>query len=655
MFTPRIALPDEIIHEILAPALRVSDDAFAESGLRSPFAGLSESPAVYLSVCKSWMRVGTPLLYSVVVLRSKAQAKALAAVIAEHEELGAFIKKLRVEGGFGPSMLRILQAAPNVAHLFLSFEIWSPDNTESGLCKGLELINPTRLIIGRLSPNGPDNRQVRKLVDALCSAIKEDWNRLTVFDVPVPILVSESDPVPSIIDSISDAVAAAGRLESVVIPMAFSAKYVYDKFGTSCPLSAIQCKHWFPSIDDDLGLEPAIRALLKPFSPIRVPIPSPTVSESPSNPTYVPMEGVPQATQDAIWGRILSFAMYVPERARTPLPIGLYFDPVNILLVSKQFHTLALPHLYAHLFVYSSNAPDLELFLNRKLDIPVRSFYSAEAIPWAAYPGVAELYGSTLDTCWINSDAPKHIPREVLPMFTALRKLRWTGATELVGDLTAFPPDTLPLLEDLRIDYCSGALLELISSFSLNSLTAVHLVDCGSPSELMQFFDTHGPKLLDIQVSPGQLGADMRLLDRCPNLQSLTLRFKGNHMEPPSKTFFIAQEPIQSLKKLYFVVSGLGTDRFIATRQNSRNGSDKALISKWTSFFSTLSPSHALCPLPHIPNVRDVQISTLIWPTTEHEIRKSNWVRWAEKLQSNGENAVGLVDVTSKRWRPRLR
>ncbi|KAJ7139115.1 hypothetical protein C8R44DRAFT_975071 [Mycena epipterygia] len=139
-------LPDEIISEILSPALKVSDELFSDTSEVSPFADYSPSTSAYLLVCKDWLRVATPLLYNVVILRSKAQANALEKVLRSNPDFGRFVKKLRVEGGYGPAMHAILQSTPNITDIFLSLLIWSSDGTQ-GLCKGLPLINPHRVIV----------------------------------------------------------------------------------------------------------------------------------------------------------------------------------------------------------------------------------------------------------------------------------------------------------------------------------------------------------------------------------------------------------------------------------------------------------------------------------------------------------------------------
>ena len=173
---PDYSLPEELIAEILSPALTVSDDVFSDTSDISPFTEYLESSSSYLLVCKAWCRVGTPLLYNVVILRSKAQAKALGRVLSKNKELGRFIRKLRVEGGYGSPMAVILESAPNISDLCISFEILSADSA-SGLCTGLSLINPTRVILRHPNVYRRRNKGIIDLEDALAQAITK-WDRL---------------------------------------------------------------------------------------------------------------------------------------------------------------------------------------------------------------------------------------------------------------------------------------------------------------------------------------------------------------------------------------------------------------------------------------------------------------------------------------------
>jgi F-box-like len=172
-------LPDEIVSEILSPALKVSDHLFCDTSDVSPFATYSPSTSAYLLVCKDWLRVATPLLYHVVVLRSKAQANALEKVMRSSPEFGRYIKKLRVEGGYGTAMHTILKSAPNITDLFFSLSIWSSDNT-TGLCKGLPLINPRRVIVVDPWTYKPlQNKHLTALAQTMLSCIRT-WDNLVL-------------------------------------------------------------------------------------------------------------------------------------------------------------------------------------------------------------------------------------------------------------------------------------------------------------------------------------------------------------------------------------------------------------------------------------------------------------------------------------------
>ncbi|KAJ7434551.1 hypothetical protein FB451DRAFT_1418806 [Mycena latifolia] len=92
-------LSDEILFKILSPGLKVAE---------------KNSSSAVLVVNKAWLRISTLLLYNIGDLRSKAQAGALATTLERSNELGRFIKKLRVEGGFGKHMGVILRHTSNV-------------------------------------------------------------------------------------------------------------------------------------------------------------------------------------------------------------------------------------------------------------------------------------------------------------------------------------------------------------------------------------------------------------------------------------------------------------------------------------------------------------------------------------------------------------
>jgi hypothetical protein len=175
-------LPDEMLHEILGPVLSVPDDKFANTHPQSPFSSVSkDSSATILLVCKRWLRVTYPLLYHTVVIRSSGQAHALANSLQANPMLGRHVKKLRLEGGYGAAMHRILTLAPNIAVLYLSLIIWSDDSV-SGLCRSLATINPTRVILqdDRLQPKF--NAKTHQLVQKICESIPV-WSNLVLYHI----------------------------------------------------------------------------------------------------------------------------------------------------------------------------------------------------------------------------------------------------------------------------------------------------------------------------------------------------------------------------------------------------------------------------------------------------------------------------------------
>jgi len=113
------SLPNEIVNEILKPVLKVPDAVFCDTS-SSAFNFKSEiSTSAILLVCKQWLRVATPLLFEVVILRSNGQSKALACVLKTNKQFGQFIRMLRVEGGYGMAVNTIVTVAPQIRDLFI--------------------------------------------------------------------------------------------------------------------------------------------------------------------------------------------------------------------------------------------------------------------------------------------------------------------------------------------------------------------------------------------------------------------------------------------------------------------------------------------------------------------------------------------------------
>ncbi|KAJ7119098.1 hypothetical protein C8R44DRAFT_982766 [Mycena epipterygia] len=669
------SLPDEIISEILSPALKVSDKVFSDTSDVSPFAAYTESTSAYLLVCKAWLRVSTPLLYNVVILRSKAQAKALSIALSKNTELGQFIKKLRVEGGYGPSMGTILKCSPNISDLFISLEIWSSDSTV-GLCKGLSLINPTRVILRDAEHKRLENKMLSNLNEALTKAIPK-WDHLRIFDLPY---------TSSHLNNIVEALAKSRRLQTLLIPTVRDAEWAYSTF-KECPLETIQIKrvnrmrHVFYSNPED-NWEPKLKALVKfPEIPVVAPksdgmdaiIPS-------SNPFFIPMNGVAEEVQEVVWKRVLYFAMSLPE-----LEMGVEVKRVPprqpLILVSKTFYRLGLPHFYVHVnlktYIATSKlvavlqekpflGPQVRTICGDMESIqPPEDGQSVEAllslttglvrfegwslikdfdmhriafmlpmetpISWAAFEVLADSSGSTLQEFSKRISGHQEASAAIFNDFTQLRCLDWKCETTFDCSLQDASYNALSNLEELRIWSPHPSFFTVLTQMKLSSLQRLRLLG-DNITEFDAFLEVHGSKLASLDIPCGIMRRSQGgIFDLCRNMSCITILIDPTCEDPPEAQYFCPRAAHGSLEKIKFHM-----------RYWSR---DKGRIAKWKTLFVTFKPKH-------FPNLRTIEVKGCKWPTTEREIAKSYWVQWAENLLKHN---VNLVNEKGQKWRRRLK
>ncbi|KAJ7684338.1 hypothetical protein DFH06DRAFT_4711 [Mycena polygramma] len=684
------SLPDEIISEILSPALKVSDEVFSDTSAVSPFAKYSESTSAYLLVCKSWLRVATPLLYSVVILRSKAQAKALSLALTKDKQLGQFIKKLRVEGGYGAPMGIVLECSPNISDLFLSFEIYSSDNT-GGLCKGLSLINPTRLILRDFDRTRPGNKVLSQLVDALVKALY-GWDRLVAFNCPYT-------DIWDITFKVIFPLLKCKRLHTLVIPMASGVSWAYSTF-KKCPLKAIYIQQPVGTFErryvDNLK-DPSLAALLRfrdapAFARAKIPDPMqlPEIAP-PLDPSFTPLAGAPEEVYDAILSRILYFAMSVPELAENPASRRIP-PRLPLLLVSKAFNRVGLPSYYAHtslrylssvlnlasvisknpsigahirtmggdfldsefgfmdfgddvankagetamLAILSQTTALVRMGAHKDFDSDSSSFHDdlkgEIGISWASFGAMADCSASTLRELYVRIGTSSQASTDIFNNFPALRRLDLKCEANFV-DLENTPADGFPGLEELRVFLTGQSFLTALSMMKLQALR--HVVLSGGPTGTETFLDTHGPKLTELCLPHTTLQhLKIEIFKACPNLNCLSLIINdypsSNGACFPQANDFCSAQAVPSLMKIVF-------DMAYWTKS-------KREFAAWGQFFNEFDPG---C----FPNLREIEASRCEWPKTEREIAKSCWVQWAEILL---EHNINLTDKTGKKWRPRL-
>ncbi|KAJ7052000.1 hypothetical protein C8F01DRAFT_1033787 [Mycena amicta] len=649
-------LPDELLSEILSPALKVTDDAFSDVSDVSPFAKYSESSSAYLLVSKSWLRVATPLLYHVVVLRSKGQAAALGRALNQNEDLGRFIKKLRVEGGYGQPMHTILSRTPNVTDLYLYLDILSSDSTV-GLCKGLCLVNPTRLIVKDDSEKPPSNKMVVNLLSALGAAIRK-WDQLVVFECTYVDDEHWEERAPALVEAFVE----VKLLHTLVVEYAEDAVPAYEHL-KACPLRTLRVKELVDPWDEPISQDANLLAILEykkrdliPQNPVFAAGHALGDAASPiaSEPGSYPLKHISQDIQAAIWSRVSEFAFDMASRN----------EKIAFLLVSKTFYTAGFANCYAttllkrpfearSLLTLLDNHPHLVSTFRSLTILPFDAITWSDTAWCAEYTSVIAAVGASLQQLCATTSFSKHITAASPDMFLCLNNLR----TLEWGFRSTFPANNMPIvfanalpqLEELTLSGAEQSFLAALSYASLPSLRTVKLIE-SRLVEVMDcetFLSAHGNKLCNLEVSSTivfEVNFDTTsmilsrgILELCPQLVNLS--FVEAYTPPPPEVLSCTSSAIEKIS-------------FAWSEKMSRED-----LNQWDYFFAT-TPE----PLDSLPHLRQIHLATIEWPTNEREIAKNFWVRVAEILlartgsdDSERECAIQTTDASGRAWRPRLK
>ncbi|KAJ7222593.1 hypothetical protein GGX14DRAFT_664371 [Mycena pura] len=577
------SLPDEIISEILSPALKISEETFSDtSRVVSPFASFSQSTAALLLVCKAWLRVATPLLYSVVVIRSKAQAVALEEVLISNPPFGAFIKKLRVEGGYGSSMKIILKASPNITDILLSLAVWSSD-TVAGLCKGLDSIDPIRVIL--YDAEEPRNNQQNLRLAERVAECMQTWKRLTVVDLPYYDIWPDTGF--SRCSIVCKALETAPNLKEVVIPYPIVVAMPGLMMSVQLPSFLTQVRK-NPSLRQVKIKEPLPRDVatamerqftdmdptLKEFIHFTLKSGLPAEAAPASNPLFVPLQSAPQSVQDDIWGQILYFTMrhqwldkYLACEVHTPsrrfedtddewdtASEGFdetYYTAIRLPLVSKQFKRLAIPYLYRHISLI--NPGDLARFSttlgnNPSLAKHVKTFcLTKEAarpeIDWSSYSA------SPFDFTHWAPDGPvlRAVEDALQVLFPQLE-----GLVVLAGgehDMDSYPPFSHK--EEVMLTI-SWKLFQMLGMLAGGTLKGFYNLAVSAPNDiqpLLVWEPFHALRALEWN-SPVRFSLDAddaRSLGMLPNLECLSLVAYD-----PSFLDVLAAAELPSIRRMFF-------------------------------------------------------------------------------------------------------
>ncbi|KAJ7030862.1 hypothetical protein C8F04DRAFT_714729 [Mycena alexandri] len=643
------ALPDEIISEILSPALKVSDERFSDTSDVSPFAKYELSTSAYLVVCKDWLRVATPLLYNVIVLRSRSQANALEKVLQKHKDFGRFIRKLRVEGGYGMAMHTILKSAPNITDIFLTLKIWSEDSTQ-GLCKGLPLINPHRVIlVDPRERKARKNQNLTALTTVLLRCIRE-WDNMRVFDFPY--LCHYRDPAwMARAIKLVEALRHSKGVHTILLAQFFETPPFLRLLSEITTVQTLQFKVGPVYIKTAIESDPRLKALVRyPPEPTEIPpIPVYIADIAPSlNPFFIPMASASEDTRDRVWNRVFSFAMYQPTSA--PRVSESRNAQLAILLVSKYFNRLALPYLYEYPNLTSKGA---ELMAAQLLNRPeLGSFIKILSMPYVAtevqlhllslatnlreFQGIQsqqlppqhfKVLGLTAGLhLWRTSFnfARGDVPASLFAHFTELRELTlWTSGVQFIPDTAS--NIVLNKLHTLRVEspYRDTSFLHAFSMIKLPALRILRMnfftVDA---DRIVGFFNAHGGTLSHLSFKfYHQLPPNFKLFDVCPDLVE-----------------------VEFFENLY-------ADGTTLTRETLSCVTPHKSLAKMIMFDDIIADPDDLDPAK-FPALQEIQIQACKWPTTEREISKSDWVRLAEAWLKLG---IKLTDSDGQHWVPRVK
>ena len=179
-------VPDEVMEEILSYHLYIPESLFHSSYPHFGKYDLSDhSSSVVLEVCRRWMRIGTPLLYETVVLRSKPQVLALRTALDGNRALCRYIKKLRVEDTYGMAIADVMQMCSAVTDVWVSLRLQSGGSeTGKGIQKGLKYLNPRTVVFWDYSMGKMRPYSLRLPLFEALEGILPGWKRLVRHPCP---------------------------------------------------------------------------------------------------------------------------------------------------------------------------------------------------------------------------------------------------------------------------------------------------------------------------------------------------------------------------------------------------------------------------------------------------------------------------------------
>ena len=187
MPTPRTlsSLPEDILYEILTVCLSPQD--FFEEYHSFPYRNRRGSQL--LRVCHQWHRVGRPLLYKYLSIRTPQDMKTILQTLLSSPRLGLVVRNLRLERGMGKELRRIVSCCPNIKCLFITRSSIKAADSIAGIRHVLPIMSVEHFYYEQTRWRKP-NKTERELQKIVQGAVTESWTSLVCSSVQSIKLVS---------------------------------------------------------------------------------------------------------------------------------------------------------------------------------------------------------------------------------------------------------------------------------------------------------------------------------------------------------------------------------------------------------------------------------------------------------------------------------
>ncbi|KAH7096380.1 hypothetical protein BKA62DRAFT_719759 [Auriculariales sp. MPI-PUGE-AT-0066] len=682
----------------------------------------------YLTVCWQWRRLGIKLLYHTVILRSKAQASVLASTLTastkavvvgsnvkmEHgttiriggrssslsasrraeissldardlspshadpnRAIGCEVRRLRIDGAFGPGLRAIVRLCPRVEELSMAVWFRASQDTKH-LAAALaddnarDFMNPARLTLNApwgTNIGGGNGELVHEAL-ARCLSLWTNLRHITLTSIVV-----SNETSPNFRDALVEA-AQVTMLEftdtqpSVMLFNFVERCIAYELDDQAVASRTISVR--FRRRNADVRVGNGHETALCPIS-VKSRL---TVFSCVSNNTCMgryPFANASLAVQNNIWTRVLRVFF------QTIVTSSTYRPSTDLMQVCKQWKIIVqrlcfeavvlsrdakMKSLLRH-FV-SSTAFDTALcglplqtfegvikFLTNLRKFEVAGLTQVEddiVFDSRAFDALQRATSDTLETLTITigdrgADDPIVLPiKRPVFSFSTLHTMNIRTHSEC-SELMWAEPCCLPALRNVTLAGSrANMLLDSLAQSELPSLrflNIVHYHHGGSPDAVHRFCMKHGYKIRTLMLKDDMVS---HVLPHCSNTETISFRDwnEGGPVLPAPSNFLSMVKVYPALLSKLRILELPFLDNEMLNHK-----SQSVKLDTWAPFLLTIGRAKQAGQLPSFAFVR---LKTN-WPGTDHDAMRSKRPLWAQLLTRFN---ISMVDLDGRRWVERL-